>query len=138
MNQIAVSPLLRRALAVDAGASIVFGIALGAFAGPLQHWLRLPQSLLFGAGLVALGYGLVLSMLCRRRTLAVAAVWSIVIGNLFWAGACVVLAFAGWLAPSPAGVGFLLLQAAAVIALADLQYLGLRRGHPSGSAFGQA
>jgi hypothetical protein len=138
MYTITVPTLLRRALLLDGGASIVTGLAMSALAAPLASWLQLPAMLLLTAGLFAIGYGVLLVILSRRVQLPRWGVWSIVVGNLGWALGCVLLALGGWLAPNLAGVVFLLLQAAVVLAFADLQWLGLRRAPPTAEVWGQA
>lgn len=127
MNRVDVSGLLRLALAIDAGASVVTGLAMSLSATPLSGALQLPQPLLLGAGLFCLPYAAVLALMTRRAQLPRAAVWAVVIGNLAWASGCAWLALGGLLAPNALGVGFLLLQAAAVAGIAGLQTVGLRR-----------
>lgn len=127
MNRVDVSGLLRLALAIDAVASAATGLAMSLFAIPLSIALQLPQPLLLGAGLFCLLYAVVLGFMTRQRRLPRTAVWTVVIGNLAWSSACVWLALGGLLAPNTLGIGFLLLQAAAVAGFAELQYFGLRR-----------
>jgi hypothetical protein len=54
-------------------------------------------------------------------------VWAVVACNVLWAMDCVALLFTGWIDPSLLGVAFLLMQAVAVAAFAELQVVGLRR-----------
>jgi len=123
-----VSPLLRLALRLDAAASAVIGVALSAFAAPLAGLFALPQPLLLGAGLFCVGYAAVIATMSTRDRLPRWSVWTVVIGNAVWATECLVLAFGDTFAPSTTGVAFLLGQAMAVYAFAELQYVGLRRG----------
>lgn len=127
MNTLHVSPLLRFALTLDAVATAVTGAALLPFADELAHLLGLPVALLVGAAAFMLVYALVLGLLRRRATLPRWAVWTIIVGNALWALDCAALAFVGGLAPTTLGVAFLLVQALAVAAFAELQYFGLRR-----------
>lgn len=139
MKHTAVSPLLRWALAADAVASLLTGLALSLFTEPLQQWLALPHDLLLHAGIFTVGYALAVAAACRCRELPVAVVWTVIIGNALWAAACIVLAIAPWLTPSAPGLGFLLLQAVIVFGFAELQWLGLRRSPATGpSALGAA
>lgn len=127
MNTLHVSPLLRFALTLDAVATAVTGATLLPFADELAHLLGLPVALLSGAAAFMLVYALVLGLLRRRATLPRWAVWTIIVGNALWALDCAALAFVGGLAPTTLGVAFLLVQALAVAAFAELQYFGLRR-----------
>lgn len=127
MNTLHVSPLLRFALTLDAVATAVTGATLLPFADELAHLLGLPVALLSGAAAFMLVYALVLGLLWRRATLPRWAVWTIIVGNALWALDCAALAFVGGLAPTTLGVAFLLVQALAVAAFAELQYFGLRR-----------
>jgi hypothetical protein len=127
MHALHVSPLLRFALTLDAAATAVTGAALLPFADSLGHVLGLPAALLSGAAAFMLVYAVVLGLLRRRATLPRWAVWTIIAGNGLWALDCAALAFAGGLAPTTLGVVFLLAQAVAVAAFAELQYFGLRR-----------
>lgn len=127
MNTLHVSPLLRFALTLDAVATAVTGATLLPFADELAHLLGLPVALLSGAAAFMLVYALVLGLLRRRAALPRWAVWTIIVGNALWALDCAALAFVGGLAPTTLGVAFLLVQALAVAAFAELQYFGLRR-----------
>ena len=127
MNTLHVSPLLRFALTLDAVATAATGAALLPFAGQLGELLGLPTALLSGAAAFMLVYAVVLGLLRRRATLPRWAVWTIIVGNALWALDCAALAFVGGLTPTTLGVAFLLFQAVAVAAFAELQYFGLRR-----------
>lgn len=69
-----------------------------------------------------------------RRRLPAAGVWTVVIGNLGWAAGCIELAFAAGQKTTPTGVGFLVVQALAVVVFAEIQFLGLRRSPVVGPA----
>jgi hypothetical protein len=131
MNALHVSPLLRFALMLDAGATLATGGAMLVFAEPLHALLNLPAALMTGAGVFMLGYALVVALLSRRATLPRWAVWTIIIGNALWAIDCVALAFIGIYAPTALGIAFLLAQAAAVAGFAELQFVGLNRSTPA-------
>lgn len=132
------SSLLRRALGVDAVASLAAGLALAFAASPLAALLLVPRPLLFGAGLVCIGYAAVIAVLATRARLPGWAAWTVIVGNLAWAAGCVLLAFGPWLQPSAAGIAFLLVQGLLVAGFAELQYLGLRRSRPPLFATGTA
>jgi hypothetical protein len=138
MNRVAVSGLLRLALAIDAVASAATGLVMSLFASPLSIALQLPQGLLLGAGLFCLLYAALLALMTRPSQLPRAALWAVVVGNLGWVGGCVWLAFGGLFAPNTLGIGFLLLQATAVAGFAELQYVGLRRATAAHGAWRSA
>ena len=131
MKSLQVSPLLRFALMLDAGATFATGGAMLGFSTELQALLNLPAALMAGAGVFLLGYALVIALLSRRATLPRWAVWTIIVGNVLWAIDCAALAFVGVYAPTALGVAFLLAQAAAVAGFAELQYVGLKRSTAS-------
>jgi hypothetical protein len=138
MDQIAVSPFLRRALRLDAVMSAAAGVAMALFAAPLQALLQLPATLLLAAGVFCIGYAIVLAGMARRLAVPGWTVWTIIVGNALWAAACVLLAIAGWLQPNAYGTAFLLVQGALVAAFAELQWLALRRGLPAPAMAGRA
>jgi hypothetical protein len=138
MNKIAVSPLLRRALRLDAVMSAAAGIVMALCAAPLQALLQLPATLLLAAGVFCIGYAIVLAGMARRLALPGWTVWTIIVGNALWAAACVLLAVAGWLQPNAYGIAFLLVQGALVAGFAELQWLAVRRGSRSPAVAGCA
>ncbi len=127
MNRIDVSPLLRFGLRLDAAASAATGLALAAVPGSLASLFGLSSDLLLGAGLFCVGYAAMIAFMSTRRRLPAAGAWAVVIGNLGWAAGCLELAFAAGQKTTPVGTGFLVVQALAVVAFAEIQFLGLRR-----------
>jgi hypothetical protein len=127
---IPVSPLLRRVLQVDALASGASGLLMLAGAGALEGPLGLPVPLLRFAGLALLPWAVLVGWLSVRATLSRRAVWAVIICNLLWAADCVLLLAGGFVSPTGLGIAFVLVQAAVVAVLADLQWLGLRRAVP--------
>lgn len=127
MNRIDVSPLLRFGLRLDAAASAATGLALAAVPATLSSLFGLAEDLLLGSGLFCVGYAALISYMSTRRRLPAAGVWTVVIGNLGWAAGCLELAFTAGSRTSPMGAGFLIVQALAVVAFAEIQFLGLRQ-----------
>ena len=76
-----------------------------------------PVALPGAAGLVVLG---------RRRVVPATGAWTVIGGNLGWAGACAILLFGTWVDPNAWGVAFVLVQIVAVLAFAELQAMTLR------------
>jgi hypothetical protein len=134
MNRIDVSALLRFGLRLDAAASAATGLLLAALPGRLSALFGLPADLLLGAGLFCVGYAALIAFMSTRRRLPAAGVWAVVIGNLGWAAGCVELALAAGQKTTPIGIGFLVVQAVAVVLFAEIQFLGLRRSPVAAAA----
>jgi hypothetical protein len=123
------SPLLHLALALDAVASGVMSLALIAGAGLLAPWLALPEALLREAGLILVPYVAGLVLLVRRSELPLVAIHAVIVCNVVWVAASILLLTGGLVAPSTLGTAFVIAQAVAVAFFAELQVIGLRRGH---------
>jgi hypothetical protein len=121
------SSLLRTALVLDAVISGATGVLLAAGAGLLGDLLSLPQGLLRYAGLSLLPFAAAVGYVATRETLSPSSVWTVVSVNAAWVVASVALLVSGSVSPNALGVTFVLVQAVAVAALADVQYFGLRR-----------
>ncbi len=122
---------LPRVLLLDAAASGATAALLLAAADLLALPLHLPADLLRGAGLALLPFVAAVYALSRRETPPRGAVAVVVAVNLAWVAASAWVAFASGLQPSAAGVAFVLGQAAAVLAFADLGWIGLRATRPA-------
>ena len=59
---------------------------------------------------------------------------ALVVGNFAWVAACGVLLFHGAVSPTPLGQAYLVVQAVAVLVLAELQWMALRRTRPAAMA----
>ncbi|MBX3637407.1 MAG: hypothetical protein KF683_18720 [Rubrivivax sp.] len=109
----------------DAATCLLMGAALLSLSAPLAVLLGLPPALLRWAGLLLLPCAMLMALAARQRPPASALVGLIVAGNLAWAVASgVVVAVADGL--TAFGTAFVLLQAAAVLVLAALEWRGLR------------
>ena len=118
---------LRRVLLADAAASGATGLLAIVGADIHDGLLNLPAALLLGAGLVLVPYVAFVAYTAARPSVSRAAVWTIIVANALWAAASVLLLASGWVAPNALGYLFVLAQAAVVVVLAELQYVGLRR-----------
>jgi hypothetical protein len=118
--------LLRWALLADAigtGASVVLVLAAAEWLSP--H-LGLPVELLRGAGLVLIPF--VAMLVAAASRLRPAWLVGLVIGlNLVWAVASIALIVGGIVQPTTLGIVVVIGQAAAVLGIAVLQYVGLQR-----------
>lgn len=121
------SLLLRRAILADAifsGASAVL-LALGA--GELAPLLNLPEALLRETGLFLIAYTALVGWLGTRPSMPKPLVAIVIAGNAAWTVASIALLFSGAVTPNLLGELFVAVQAIIVGALAELQFIGLRR-----------
>lgn len=118
---------LRTVLLLDAAASGGLGLLLLALATVLEGPLGLPVtlSLVVGGGLV--GWAALVAWVAATRQPAL--VLDVIVLNVGWVVASVVLAAGAWVELTPLGAAFVLAQAAAVAVLTGLQ-LRARGGAP--------
>lgn len=121
------SVFLRRTLLIDGAFSGIAGVLLWAAAGLFEPWMGLPSALLRGAGLVLLPFASAVIVLATRHVLPRPAVLAVIGANVLWVGASLAVLATGHVAPTPPGIGFVVLQAVAVLGFAELQWMGLRR-----------
>jgi hypothetical protein len=121
------SRLLRFALRLDAAACAGLGVASLALNSPLDRLFGTPPALTVSTGAFLVLYAAGLWLLATRPRIHPAAVWIVILGNLGWVAASVAITVAETFPLTGLGVAFVLAQAVAVVALADLEYLGLRK-----------
>ena len=121
------SNFLRRALLADAVVSGAAGLLMAGGAGPLQELLHVPAQLLLVAGMILIPYALELVLLTRRSLLSTPLVWAVIATNVAWALGSALILLTGIVHPNALGYAFLLVQAIAVAAFAEIQYVGLRK-----------
>jgi hypothetical protein len=121
------SQFLRRAILADAIFSGASAVALTFGGGVLAPWLDLPESLLRETGLFLIAYTMLVGWLGTRQSMPKALVAVVIAGNAAWMLASIALLFSGAVTPNLLGEAFVVAQAIAVGALAELQYIGLRR-----------
>ena len=121
------SPFLSRALLADAIFSGVAAVVLTLGAGALAPFLNLPEALLRESGLFLIAYAALVGWLATRSTVAKTLVLLVVVGNAAWTLGSIALLFSGAVTPNLLGEVFVAAQAIATGALAELQYIGLRR-----------
>jgi hypothetical protein len=127
MTSIRASSLLRRVLIVDAVTSGAMGLAMIAFAELFADLLQLPLDVISEAGIVLLPFAAFVGFVASRREPSRLAVWTIIALNVVWVVDSIMLLFTGWVAPNALGYAFVIAQAAAVLAFADFEYMGLKR-----------
>lgn len=121
------SPLLHRALQADAIFSGTGAVLLTLGAGEFAPLLNLPETLLREAGLFLIVYSAFVGWLSTRTDFPKILVVAVVAGNAAWTLSSIVLIFSGAVTPNALGEIALAAQAIIVGALAELQFLGLRR-----------
>ncbi len=128
---VASSPnFLRTVLWVDAFSCVACGLLQVAFNAPMASLLGLPEPLLGYTGEFLLAFAAVVAWVSTRRPVPRTPVWFLMIGNFFWALGCVALLLGSDLNPTMLGTAYVLGQALTVVALAELQFFGLRRATP--------
>jgi hypothetical protein len=121
------SMLLRRALLADAIFSGVSAVLLTFGAGALSPLTNLPEALLRETGLFLVAYAALVGWLGTRPSMPKLPVGIVIAGNAVWTLASIALLFSGAVTPNLLGEALVAIQAIAVGALAELQYIGLRR-----------
>lgn len=121
------SLFLRRAILADAIFSGISAVALTFGAGMLAPWLSLPEALLRETGLFLIAYAALVGWLGTRQSMPKTMVTVVIVGNVAWTVASIALLFSGWVNPNLIGEIMVAMQAIAVGAFAELQYIGLRR-----------
>jgi len=130
MRTVYPSPLLKTALVADAIVTGVAALLQLSAASWLSQLFVLPRALLIETGAFLIAYTILLVAFARSPRVSSAIISVIVLGNIAWAIGCVGLLIADALSPSGLGVGFLILQAVAVLIFAALEYGGLRASEP--------
>jgi hypothetical protein len=118
--------LLRQALLLDAMASGAMGIVMAAAPGFIARLLNLPNGFVLYIGLFLIGFAATLLVL--RRYPQPTLIWLVILGNIGWVIASIVLLFTSLIAPNTLGVIFIVAQAAVVALFAELEFIGQRRG----------
>jgi hypothetical protein len=121
------SLFLRRAIQADAIFSGVSALLLTLAAGALAPWLNLPEALLRETGPFLIAYAALVGWLGTRQSMPKPLVVIVISGNAAWTLASIALLFSGAVTPNLLGEAFVAIQAIAVGALAELQYIGLRK-----------
>lgn len=117
---------LRNVLLADAASGLAGGVLQLAFTDALAQRTNLPVELLLGTGWFLLAYAAFAAYVGTRVPVPRSVVWLLVVGNLAWGVACVVLLLSGAVQPSAWGIAYVVLQAVGVTIMAELQWFGLR------------
>jgi hypothetical protein len=120
--------VLRKVLLLDAITCVAMGLLLIAAAAELARMLGLPEGFLWWAGVALLPCAALMGFTSRVGAQTKPPgwlVWLVILGNLAWVVASL-LTVAVWFTPTALGAAFVLGQAIAVMALAAMEYRGLR------------
>ena len=121
------SPFLRRAFLLDTIASGMMAAVLTFGAAELAPLFNLPEDLLRETGLFLIAYTALVGWLATRQSMPKALVIAVIVGNTAWTIASIALLFSSAMRPNLLGQIFIAAQAIVPGALAELQYIGLRR-----------
>lgn len=127
MNRKPMTPFLKAVLLVDAVTCILSGILLFTLSAALERWLQIPAGLSLVAGPFLLAFGAAVAWVGTRRELRSTAVWAIISLNALWVVESLLALTLGWLEPNALGRYLIIAQAVAVAAIAELEFVGLRR-----------
>jgi hypothetical protein len=120
---------LRRVLALDSLSCAAMGLLMALGAVSLAPLFGLPEPLVRTAGLLLLPLAVFILWLASRPAPPPALVWLVILGNVGWTAESFVVL--GQHQPTALGTAFVAAQAAAVLGLAALEYLGLRKARAS-------
>ena len=118
---------LRNILLIDAATCVATGLLMTAGSSPVVSLTQLPAGLLTAAGLSLFPIAAFMAFVATRQPIPSAGVWLTILGNAGWVFASIALLLSGKIAPNSFGTAFVIIQAVAVAALAELEYMGLRR-----------
>jgi len=121
------SLFLSRAFLLDAVVSGAMAVLLTLDAGALAPLLGLPESLLSETGLFLIAYTALVGWLATRQSMPKNLVIIVIAGNVAWTVASIGLLFSNVVTPNLLGQIFIAGQAIVPGAIAELQYIGLRR-----------
>ncbi len=121
------SSLLHRAFLLDTIASGMMAVALTFGAAELAPLFNLPEQLLRETGLFLIAYTALVGWLATRQSMPKLLVITVIAGNAAWTLASIALLFSDAVTPNGLGQIFIVAQALVPGALAELQYIGLRR-----------
>src|ERR1700761_1284712 len=121
------SLLLRRAFLLDTIVSGMMALLLTFGAGALAPLLDLPEQLLRETGLFLIAYTALVGWLATRQSMTQFLAMIVIARNAVWTIASIALVFSAAVAPTGLGQIFVVTQALVPGALAELQYIVLRR-----------
>jgi hypothetical protein len=137
MSRLSSGRFIRGVLWADAASCLASGALQLAALQPLTDLLGLPRPLLLESGVFLVAYALAVALTATRAQVPRTLVGLFATGNVGWGLGCVGLLVSGAVAPTLAGVAWVLAQALTVAVLAALQFAwlsGSGRPQPSMAA----
>ncbi len=131
MSILASPRFLPRVMAADAISCTATGAVQLGLTDTLARLTGLPAVLLTGTGIFLLAYAALAAWMARRPVPPRRLIGLVVAGNLAWAVGGVALLASGLGAQTALGVAWVLAQVVVVVALAQLQWMGLRATRPA-------
>ncbi|HYD14008.1 MAG TPA: hypothetical protein VEC11_14255 [Allosphingosinicella sp.] len=116
---------LRRVLALDSLSCLAMGLLMGIGAAGLAPLFGLAEPLVRFAGLALLPLAAFIGWLATRPSPPRALVWVVIVGNLGWTAESFLTL--GQVQATALGIAFVTAQALAVLGLAMLEYVGIRK-----------
>jgi hypothetical protein len=123
---------LRRILGLDSASCAAMGLLMSLDSAALAPLFGLPRDLIFAAGLALLPLAAFIGWLASRPSPPSPLVWLVIVGNVAWTAESMLLISEQAGRITPLGTTFVAGQALAVLALALLEYAGLRRAVATG------
>ena len=124
---------LRRILGLDALSCLAMGLLMGLGAAGLAPLFGLPEPLVRIAGLALLPLAAFIGWLATRPGPPRALVRVVILGNILWTAESFITL--GQSEATPLGSAFVSAQAVAVLGLALLEYVGLRKAAFAGASY---
>lgn len=125
---------LRPVLYFDAATCLLMAALLLIGGSGLGGFLGLPVGLLTASALILIGFAVVVLAVASRPVIPRTGVWAIAVVNILWAIDSLLILVLGWVEPNGLGLAFVIVQAVAVLLIAEIQIIGLKRGRPAGVA----
>jgi hypothetical protein len=117
---------LRSVLKIDAATCVASGLLMSLGSSVVAELTQIPSGLLMSAGLSLFPIAGFIIFVAVRTPLWFAGVWLIIAGNIGWVLGSLWPLTGGAMKVSAFGFAFVLMQAAAVVVLASLEFLGQR------------
>ena len=118
---------LRKALLADAIVSGVASVGMIAGSALVAGSFGLPSELLLWAGIACAPFVVLIAFVVRSEAAPAGVIVGIIVINIAWVLASLLVAFGPMFAPTLIGKVFVVAQAATVAFFAELQIIGLRR-----------
>jgi hypothetical protein len=125
---------LRNVLWIDAATCLACGLFMVVAARPFGQLAHLPPALLGYAGLSLLPIAAFMSWVGARASRSLAAIATVIAGNLGWSAASIGLLLSGAIAPTALGDLFIAAQAVVVLVLTACEIRGALRLAPGVAA----